>query len=56
MNGQRKGSGRCHADGAMTNQGQRDYSTLTAKEKRQLWATVAVSFAALLAANAVGVM
>ena len=55
MNRQRKGPGRCHADGAMT-KGQHDYSTLTAKEKRQLWATVAVSFAALLAANAVGVM
>lgn len=56
MNNKKRGSGRCDADGAVTNQGQRNYSTLTAKEKRQLWATVAVSFAALLAANAVGVM
>lgn len=56
MNRQRKGSGRCHAVGATTTQGHGDYSTLTARERRMLWLAVAVSFAALLAANAVGVM
>lgn len=56
MRGKERGSGRCHADGAATTRGQSDYSTLTARERRMLWLAIAVSFAALLVANQIGVM
>lgn len=56
MNEKRRGSGRWHADGAVTRDGHVKYNTLATGEKRLFWAVLAICAIALLAANAIGVM
>lgn len=56
MNEKRRGSGRWHADGAVTRGGHVDFSTLAANERRLFWAVLMACAVALIAAGALGVM
>lgn len=56
MNEKRRGSGRWHADGAVTSSGHVKYSTLATGEKRLFWAVLMICAVALVAAGALGVM